>query len=224
MDITTRDKSALYPERYGYQRRGTNPTSIVIHTTEGVRGQSLNSASSYLYHSSEVSAHYLIGRGGEILNFLNPRTMQAWHAGESKVAFQNSRSIGIELLHARGEPYPQPQWAALKWLVEKLMVDYRIPADLIETHRAIALPAGRKSDPTDFDDAAFARWKAALSPVSSPASLTAKGCPVWQRQDCTGALAGFLASGERVDIDREYTGGVVHLASGLGFTRREFLD
>lgn len=42
------------------------------------------------------------------------------------------------------------------------MTRFGIPPALLETHRAIALPKGRKSDPEGFSDADFAAWRAGL--------------------------------------------------------------
>src|SRR5262245_46329133 len=125
--VTVRNKAAAYPVGHGYSTRPTAPTSVVCHSTEGAVGQSLQSASDYLYHSAKVSADYLIGKAGEIINFLDSRRFAAWHAGgqqpdgtwTAQPAYSNPHSIGIECLHASSEAWPAAQKDALAWLLEK---------------------------------------------------------------------------------------------------------
>lgn len=169
IDVRNKAKAdgGLYPERYGYQLRGTFPTSIVVHTTEGPRGQSLTKAANHLYHSADVSAHFLVGTQGEIIQFLDPRRWQAWHAGESRAGYTNSVSIGIEILHTSGDAYPAIQIDALAWLLRRLMADHGIPPTKIDTHGQIAVPGpySRKQDPTNWPREAFKDWVAALVPA-----------------------------------------------------------
>lgn len=226
VDSTTYNKAAKYPQRHGYQLRGTQPTSVVCHSTEGPKGQPLASAASYLYHSAKVSAHFLVGKGGEIIQFLDPRTYQAWHAGTARAAYTNPRSIGIECLHAKGEAWGEAQKAALTWLVQDLMGAYSIPLSLIETHGQIAIPGpyDRKKDPTDWPHAAFLEWRATLAPVSPPpTTFKVRGVPVYQRADIAGPLAGYLFSGDVVEVD-QVKNGVAHLKNGLGFFDADALE
>jgi hypothetical protein len=44
---------------------------------------------------------------------------------------------------------------------------YRIPASNIETHRAAALPKGRKSDPATWSQLDFAAWRQTLGAATS---------------------------------------------------------
>lgn len=227
--ISIRNKAAFYPDRYGYQRRGTIPTSIVVHSTEGVKGQSFASASNYLYRSAAVSAHFLVGRDGFIEQQLSPKTIQAWHAGEARYGFGNAQSIGIELLHKSGEDWPAIQKDALAWLLRRLMTDHAIPSSRIETHGQIAIPGPyvRKTDPTNWPYADFRAWVAALVPdPPDPPTLPrrVKGVPIYQRKERTGPLAGHLAPGDLVTIDAVYGDGGGHLADGRGFVDLNALD
>lgn len=92
-----------------------------------------------------VSAHFLIRRTGELLQFV-PCTRRAWHAGVSTWCGRggcNDYSIGIELEGTDDAPYAEPQYRVLAELVRALRSAYPI-ADVVG-HCDIA-PA-RKTDP-----------------------------------------------------------------------------
>jgi AmpD protein len=95
-----------------------------------------------------VSAHLLVRRSGEILQFV-PLTMRAWHAGASSFqgrAACNDYSIGIELEGVDSAPYDERQYAALVTLTKSLREAY--PA--IEPQRVVGhsdVAPGRKTDP-----------------------------------------------------------------------------
>ena len=92
-----------------------------------------------------VSAHFLIRRSGELLQFV-PCAKRAWHAGASAWCGRsrcNDFSIGIELEGADDVPYTEPQYRVLAELTRALQPAYPI-AD-IAGHCDIA-PA-RKTDP-----------------------------------------------------------------------------
>lgn len=236
IDRSTYNKAKRYAQRHGYQLRGTQPTSIVVHSTEGSRGQSLVRAATYLYTSADVSAHFLIGKSGEIFQFLDPKKHQAWHAGGQQLdgswtalpAYSNTRSIGIECLHARGEPWPDAQKAALGWLLNDLVAAYAIPLAMVETHGQIAIPGPykRKVDPTDWPHDAFLAWRSRsiAAPAPPPIHLHVKGVPIYQRRDRTGPLVGHLTPAETVAIDAVYDDGGAHLADGRGFVDSNALE
>jgi N-acetyl-anhydromuramoyl-L-alanine amidase len=93
----------------------------------------------------QVSAHFLIRRAGELLQFV-PCAKRAWHAGASAWCGRsrcNDFSIGIELEGADDVPYTEPQYRVLAELTRALQSAYPI-AD-IAGHCDIA-PA-RKTDP-----------------------------------------------------------------------------
>lgn len=169
IDTTEYNKPLAYPVGHGYTTRPSAPTAIVVHSTEGKPGQSLSSAADYLYTSPNVSSDFLIGKQGEIIQFLDSRTYQAWHAGgqqsngswTAQPAYANPRSIGIELLHASGETWPAVQKDALAWLLAKLTHDYLIPIPSVETHGQIAIagPYSRKLDPTNWPHSDFIAWR-----------------------------------------------------------------
>jgi len=103
-----------------------------------------------------VSAHFLIRRSGELLQFV-PCTRRAWHAGDSVWCGRsrcNDFSIGIELEGADDVPYAAPQYDMLAGLARALRLAYPI-ADIVG-HCDIA-PA-RKTDPgPSFDWQRFRR-------------------------------------------------------------------
>jgi N-acetyl-anhydromuramoyl-L-alanine amidase len=92
-----------------------------------------------------VSAHFLIRRGGELVQFVGCNN-RAWHAGASSWKGRercNDYSIGIELEGTDDTAYAAAQYTMLARLVRALRRTYPI-VDLVG-HSDIA-PA-RKSDP-----------------------------------------------------------------------------
>jgi AmpD protein len=96
----------------------------------------------------KVSAHILIRRDGEVIQFV-PFQRRAWHAGES--SFQdrkrcNDFSIGIELEGTDSVPYTEVQYAQLAELITCLLRNYpAIVPERITGHSDIA--PQRKTDP-----------------------------------------------------------------------------
>lgn len=99
-------------------------------------------------HSLRVSAHLLIRRDGEVVQYL-PFQQRAWHAGVSCYAGRercNDYSIGIELEGTESEPYTDVQYTALAEVAAVLLRRYpRITPQRIAGHSDIA--PGRKTDP-----------------------------------------------------------------------------
>ena len=122
--------------------------------------------------ATRVSAHFLIRRDGELIQFV-PCVKRAWHAGESRWkgrARCNDYSIGIELEGSGEVPYTDSQYERLAELTRALRRRYPI-AD-ITGHSDIA--PGRKSDPGPSFD--WERYRASLgkSPASAAASFRKK--------------------------------------------------
>lgn len=100
-----------------------------------------------------VSAHALIRRGGEIVQYV-PFSQRAWHAGRSEYQGRsacNDFSIGIELEGTDDMPYEAPQYESLAALIKALLAAYpSLSRERIVGHSDIA--PGRKTDPgTAFD-------------------------------------------------------------------------
>ena len=96
----------------------------------------------------EVSAHLLVRRDGEVLQFV-PFSARAWHAGESSFRGRsrcNDHSIGIELEGEDETPYDDAQYTALAGIVTALVAAYpRLSNRRIAGHSDLA--PGRKTDP-----------------------------------------------------------------------------
>lgn len=97
---------------------------------------------------AEVSAHLLIRRCGELVQFVSFDD-RAWHAGQSSFAGRdncNDFSIGIELEGTDDEPYTAAQYQALAAVTRALLLQYSaMSRDGIVGHSDIA--PGRKTDP-----------------------------------------------------------------------------
>lgn len=96
----------------------------------------------------EVSAHFLIRRDGELVQYVACAD-RAWHAGLSSFAGRshcNDFSIGIELEGCDDLPFEDEQYQQLIELTQVLMAAYpQITRDRIVGHSDIA--PGRKTDP-----------------------------------------------------------------------------
>ncbi len=96
----------------------------------------------------EVSAHFLIRRDGEIVQFVSTDD-RAWHAGVSSWCERencNDFSVGIELEGTDDDRYEPVQYQRLAALIRALRKRYPdIAADAIVGHSDIA--PGRKTDP-----------------------------------------------------------------------------
>ena len=101
----------------------------------------------------KVSAHLLIKRTGEILQFV-PFAARAWHAGQSYFQGRehcNDFSIGIELEGTDTLPYESIQYEKLAEVIRLLQQTYpAITRERIVGHSDIA--PGRKTDPGPFFD------------------------------------------------------------------------
>lgn len=99
-------------------------------------------------HTLKVSAHLLITRGGEYVQFV-AFDQRAWHAGQSCYQGRkdcNDFSIGVELEGADDIAYTAEQYRALAALSQALMAEYpAITPQHIVGHSDIA--PGRKTDP-----------------------------------------------------------------------------
>jgi N-acetyl-anhydromuramoyl-L-alanine amidase len=93
----------------------------------------------------EVSAHFVIRRDGELVQFVSCDE-RAWHAGRSAWGGRencNDWSIGIELEGLEGETFEPAQYTRLARLLRALSGRY--PIDEVVGHEHVA--PGRKRDP-----------------------------------------------------------------------------
>ena len=151
------------------QRR--DPTGIIIHTTNGNIGSTFRGEAEFLRDNSlgsqgnGVSAHYLIGKAGQIAR-IHEDTRIVWHTGKTLSGWDNFHTIGIEIHFTPGEVWTTPMETALTFLVRHLMRRWHIPRERIERHRFVALPPGRKVDPSGLSDTAFLDWRNSLNPLA----------------------------------------------------------
>lgn len=125
------------------QRR---PNFVILHQT--TNDNAATALATLTDPQRKVSAHYLIGRDGAIMQLVD-EAARAWHAGESWWGGNtdlNSASIGIELDNTGDEVFAEAQIVALLALLDELRTRYRIPPANFLAHGDIA-PA-RKVDPS----------------------------------------------------------------------------
>lgn len=94
---------------------------------------------------AEVSAHFLIRRDGELVQFVSVQD-RAWHAGRSSWRGRdncNDYSVGIELEGLEDHAFEAAQYASLATLVRELARELPIAAAVGHEHVA----PGRKRDP-----------------------------------------------------------------------------
>jgi len=95
----------------------------------------------------QVSAHLLILRNGEVLQFVNFND-RAWHAGRSSYLGKkecNDYSIGIELEGSDDQPFEEIQYVVLAQVTAALQAHYPKILQHLAGHSDIA--PGRKTDP-----------------------------------------------------------------------------
>ncbi|MFU9047300.1 1,6-anhydro-N-acetylmuramyl-L-alanine amidase AmpD [Acinetobacter tibetensis] len=100
----------------------------------------------------KVSAHLLILRTGEVLQFVNFQ-QRAWHAGRSSYLGQqecNDYSIGIELEGSDDCAFETLQYQVLAQVVVSLQQAYPAIQQHVAGHSDIA--PGRKTDPGPYFD------------------------------------------------------------------------
>ncbi len=114
----------------------------------------------------EVSAHFLIRRGGELKQFVSCDD-RAWHAGASAWLGQddcNNYAIGIELEGLEGQGFEVAQYGVLADLLSAVRLQF--PLRQVVGHEHIA--PGRKRDPGDGFD-----WAALQSQLGWPTAMFA---------------------------------------------------
>ena len=126
------DPSPNYNSRYEKQ-----VSMIIIHYTAG----SKDAAISWLKNpKAMVSAHYVVGKDGEIVQLVEEK-YRAWHAGYSNWQGEtdiNAISIGVEVENDGKEPYPDAQMKALAKLVAEIRKRYDIPQDRVFGHSDVS--------------------------------------------------------------------------------------
>lgn len=174
IDRSTYSKLKL-PIGTGYDRRVKDqlPTKGIVHTTNGHRGTAFRNEAKFLRDSPAVGCWLLIGKTpSDGIAEICPAEYRPWHAGVTIPGWTNNTTLGIEVHHAIGELWTSFQFDALTWVLR----DYTWPRYGItpldwDTHRFVALPKGRKVDPSDWSDKEFYAWRQSLMSIM-PASQT----------------------------------------------------
>lgn len=122
--------------------------AIILHTSAGAWP---GDAAWLCNPASKVSYHYLIAPSGTIYELVDPQH-RAWHAGASSLAGRgdcNDYSIGVSISHRDANPALAAQYYACGRLLDYLMATYHVTPSRVASHRLVATPRGRKTDPTD---------------------------------------------------------------------------
>ena len=134
-------------------------SAIVIHYTGSMSIES--TISWFLRPESKVSAHYVVGREGRVVQMVMDDQV-AWHAGRSamrptlpdtdprKEVNVNKFSLGIELVGDADSGFTDRQLASLYELIAVLVQRYKIPPERVVGHSTVS--PGRKIDPEGFTD------------------------------------------------------------------------
>lgn len=149
---------------HGMRRDGLVPELVVLHYTAM---PSVEAALERLCAPEhEVSAHYLIGRDGQLWQLVD-EDRRAWHAGAGNWRGRgdvNSRSIGIELDNSGLHPYSEPLMARLEVLLSDILARWSIGPEGVIGHQDFA--PRRKADPGPrFDWRRLARRGLAVWPA-----------------------------------------------------------
>lgn len=154
---------------FGARRGGVTPDLIVLHyTAMATAGAAIERLCD---PACEVSAHYLIEPGGQVVQLVE-EDQRAWHAGAGSWGGchdVNSQSIGIELANDGLSPFGAAQMDALEGLMVGIMGRWPIPPERVIAHSDMA-PA-RKSDPgARFDWQRLARQHLSVWPTGGDAN------------------------------------------------------
>lgn len=183
---------------------------IILHSTRGGNvktsdrhpsGTEFDAAINWLKNpASQVSAHYVVGRNGEVVQLV-PDSRRAWHAGE-----ENDDSIGIEVEQpTQAWGFTEEQMASLTSLVRAVAERHGIPMDRSHILGHLETAQGRrigKTDPLPMDlDALVGRVKGSGGGLSPENKTVAEEImnQIWALQDQLGSLPGA----ESYDTERQ---------------------
>ena len=110
-------------------REGADIDTIFVHyTTAGTFESTKNH---FLNRTSQVSAHYVIDKNGDIYQMVKDAD-KAWHASSA-----NRTSIGIEHVAKVGDRLTAAQEKSSVNLIKWLMTEYKIPKENIKAHKQV---------------------------------------------------------------------------------------
>lgn len=140
------------PDARIYDDRSVPISAILLHHTGGFNSLKYLSE----YHANPVSIQKLVpkkmpnGNAGHYQ--IVPDAKRAWHAGRSEFGGKedwNNYSIGVEIenLGDGKDKYSDEQYETIAQIIAYQCALYHIPDYFVRTHREVALPRGRKTDP-----------------------------------------------------------------------------
>ena len=150
VSIPAGQRSALAEYKPSPNHALRKPTVIVLHYTVEDTLEGSRDILSDAERKHPVSAHYLLGRDGRLLQLV-PDHLAAWHAGAGRwgtIDDLNQASIGIEIVNTGSEPFPEVQIDALIALLRDLTQRHGIAPTQVIGHADLA--PGRKIDPGRF--------------------------------------------------------------------------
>ena len=112
--------------------------TIIIHYTAANRISS--TINWFKDPRSKVSAHYVIGRDGRIVQMVKDEE-KAWHAGKSYFRGRrnvNNFSIGIELVGTYDSAFTDEQYRSCVYVCSLLVEKFNIPLDRIVGHEDVS--------------------------------------------------------------------------------------
>ncbi|MCS6775709.1 MAG: N-acetylmuramoyl-L-alanine amidase [Chloroherpetonaceae bacterium] len=138
---------------YDDRPEGVTVNCVVLHAT--VEPTVQGTINIFLDPAKRVSAHFIVGKEGQVIQMV-PVEKRAWHAGPSELDGKpavNDYSVGIEMVNRNDgvDPYPEVQMQAVAGIIRFVRSRYVIPDERIVSHATVARPAGRKTDPRNFD-------------------------------------------------------------------------
>lgn len=168
-------KEATWSPAIHYDHR--KPNFVIIHHT--AQESLAQTVRTFTLAHTKVSAHYVIGKNGEVVQMLNDY-QRAWHAGAARwgnITDLNSVSLGIELDNNGVKPFPALQINALIRLLDSIKTQYNIPTANFIGHADIA--PTRKNDPSalfpwkELADHGFGYWYEESKLETPPANFNA---------------------------------------------------
>ena len=134
-------------------RAGADIDTVVVHYTTA--GNFESTKNHFLDPASQVSAHYIIDKNGDIYQMVKDAD-KAWHAAQA-----NRTSIGIEHVAKVGDRLTAAQEKSSVHLIKWLMTEYKIPKENIKAHKqsgATSCPGNIFGD--GIDDTSLPKFKA----------------------------------------------------------------
>lgn len=121
-------KAFIPTENYSSRSNADIDTIVLHYTTAGTVSGTIEH---FKNPKSQVSAHYIIDKNGDIYQMVKD-VDKAWHA-----AGANLTSIGIEHVAKVGEKLTEIQEKSSIHLVKWLMTEYKIPKENIKAHKQV---------------------------------------------------------------------------------------